>query len=132
MRIASPTGYEPHPDFVAQAEHLGQQYGGSVVVTNDAGEAVSGVDVVYTDVWASMGHESEAAERKQLFLEYQVDAGVFSAAASDAIFMHCLPAHRDEEVTHEVMEHARSRVFDQAENRLHAFKALLLHVARAH
>ncbi len=129
MRVAAPPGYEPHADVVAHAEHLAHERGGSVMVTNDVAAAVAGADVVYTDVWASMGQESEAEERKQPFLEYQVGEELFSTAASDAIFMHCLPAHRGEEVTHEVVEHKRSRVFDQAENRLHAFKALLLYVA---
>ncbi len=129
MRVAAPAGYEPHPDVVAEAGRMAHEHGGSVLVTNDVRDAVADADVVYTDVWASMGQESEAAERKRLFLEYQVDAELFSAARDDAIFMHCLPAHRDEEVTHEVVEHDRSRVFDQAENRMHAFKALLLHIA---
>jgi ornithine carbamoyltransferase len=131
MRVAAPPGYQPNPDVVAEAERLAQQHGGGVLVTTDVHAAVAGADVVYTDVWASMGQESEAAERKALFMEYQVTENLFSEAADDAIFMHCLPAHRNEEVTHEVVEHERSRVFDQAENRLHSFKAVLLHSAQA-
>ncbi len=99
-----------------------------MTVTHEV-DAVEGADVVYTDVWASMGQEQEAADRARIFAPYRVDEGLFGRAAPSAIFLHCLPAHRDEEVTDEVMEHARSRVFDQAENRLHAFKALLLELA---
>jgi ornithine carbamoyltransferase len=92
----------------------------------DARDAVAGVDAVYTDVWASMGQESEAEVRKRIFTPYQVDAALMADAAPDALFMHCLPAHRGEEVTAEVFESPASVVFDQAENRLHAQKALLL------
>ena len=102
--------------------------GVEIMVTNDVEEAVRGADAVYTDVWASMGQEDEAAERRRLFDPYRVDGRLFGLAADDAIFLHCLPAHRGEEVTDEVVDHARSRVFDQAENRMHAFKALLLHL----
>lgn len=87
---------------------------------------MTGADVVYTDVWASMGQEAEAGDRRERFARYQVDGELFARAADDAIFLHCLPAHRGEEVTAEVIEHPRSRVFDQAENRLHGFKAILL------
>lgn len=128
LRVAAPRGYEPHPDIVAEAERTALATGGSVTVSNDARSAVEGADVVYTDVWASMGQESEAAERLELFRAFQVDEELFALAADDAIFMHCLPAHRGEEVTSAVVEHSRSRVFDQAENRMHAFKALLLYV----
>ncbi len=99
-----------------------------MTVGDDAADLVGGCDVVYTDVWASMGQEEEAATRRELFAPYCVDEALFSQAASDAIFLHCLPAHRGEEVTHDVIEHDRSYVFDQAENRMHAFKALLLHL----
>jgi len=123
MRIATPRGYEPAPSYVAKArEH------GTVVVTDDPVEAVSGADVVYTDVWASMGQETEAEERNRLFATFQVNGQLFGQANSDAIFLHCLPAHRGSEVTDEVVDHPRSRVLDQAENRLHTFKALLLHL----
>ena len=88
--------------------------------------AVEGADVVYTDVWASMGQESEASDRAAAFAGYRVDGGLFGRARPDAIFLHCLPAHRGEEVTDEVVDHPRSRVFDQAENRLHSMKAILL------
>lgn len=129
VRVAAPPGYEPHPDVVAEAERLAQAHGGSVIVAGDP-EVVAGSDVVYTDVWASMGQEAQAAERKARFMPFQVNEAMFASAADDAIFMHCLPAHRNEEVTHEVMEHERSRVFDQAENRLHSFKAVLWYLAQ--
>ena len=97
-----------------------------IVVTTDPAEAVSGADAVYTDVWASMGQEAEVAARRALFEPYRVDESLFGAAGDDAIFLHCLPAHRGDEVTDAVADHPRSRIYDQAENRMHAFKALLL------
>ena len=123
IRIATPPGYEPDVEFLELAARHG-----SVEVGNDPMAAADGADAVYTDVWASMGQEEEAALRRRHFAEFQVDDRVMAAAGPDAIFLHCLPAHRGEEVTDEVMESARSRVFDQAENRLHAFKAILLHL----
>ena len=131
VRVAAPAGYEPAADITAQATDLAGASGGSIVVTNDPEEGVGGTDVVYTDVWASMGQEAEAAERRALFAPFQVTETLFAKAAGDAIFLHCLPAHRDEEVVHEVIEHERSFVFDQAENRMHAFKGLLLYLAGA-
>jgi ornithine carbamoyltransferase len=121
VRVAAPAGYEPDPAVVESAGRYAE-----IVVTNDPVEAVAGADAVYTDVWASMGQEDEAALRRRHFAGFQVDEALFARAADDAVFLHCLPAHRGEEVAHEVMEHVRSRVFDQAENRLHAFKAILL------
>jgi ornithine carbamoyltransferase len=121
MRIATPPGYEPDRRLLAEAHRFGE-----VVVTNDPQEAVAGADAVYTDVWASMGQESEADERRAAFDPYRVDLDLFDSAKDNAIFLHCLPAHRGEEVTDEVMDHPRSRVYDQAENRLHSFKAILL------
>lgn len=123
VRVAAPPGYEPSEDYVRAAAEFAP-----VEVTNDAAEAVRGADIVYTDVWASMGQETEAAERRSLFARYRVDEELFGQAADDAIFLHCLPAHRGEEVTDGVVDHPRSRVFDQAENRLHSFKAALLHL----
>jgi ornithine carbamoyltransferase len=128
FRIASPAGYGPDTGVVARAEALATDSGGSITVTIDPEGAVAGADVVYTDVWASMGQEDEAAERKQLFAPYRVDADLFAAAGDDAVFLHCLPAHRGEEVTDDVVDHERSLVFDQAENRMHTFKALLLYL----
>jgi ornithine carbamoyltransferase len=126
FRIATPPGYAPNPDIVAEAEGLAAVSGSSLTITEDPEEAVSGAQAVYTDVWASMGSEHESERRKQIFRKYQVNESLFALAAPDAIFMHCLPAHRDEEVTDAVIESPRSAVFDQAENRLHAQKALLL------
>lgn len=124
--VATPSGYEPKPDAIQWAQKRGAQTGGTCSVTNDPGEAASGADVIYTDVWASMGQEVEAEKRHQIFLPYQVNAALFSSAKSDAIFLHCLPAHRGHEVTDEVIDSQRSVVFQQAENRLHAQKAVML------
>lgn len=126
VRVASPAGYAPPAWAVSEAESIAD--GGAVEVMEDPAEAVRGADAVYTDVWTSMGQEAEAAERRSLFAPYRVDEALFGLAAPSAIFLHCLPAHRQEEVTDGVVDHERSRVFDQAENRLHAFKALLLHL----
>jgi ornithine carbamoyltransferase len=124
--LGCPQGYTPDPDIVSQAEGLAAVSGASILITHDAAEALHGAHAVYTDVWASMGQEQEAAKRKKAFHEYQVNEELFGQALSDAVFMHCLPAKRGEEVTDRVMESPRSVVFDQAENRLHAQKALLL------
>jgi ornithine carbamoyltransferase len=121
VAVASPEGYEPNSKIVAQASRLGE-----ITVTNDPSEALAGADAVYTDVWASMGQECEAQARAAAFAPYQVNQALFAQAQPDAIFMHCLPAKRGQEVTDEVMESPRSVVFDQAENRLHAQKALLV------
>jgi ornithine carbamoyltransferase len=129
IRVAAPEGYEPASEITARASDLAAASGGSIVITNDPEGGVGGTDVVYTDVWASMGQEAEAEERLALFAPFQVTEALFAKAAADAIFLHCLPAHRDEEVVHEVIEHERSFVFDQAENRMHAFKGLLLYLA---
>lgn len=125
FRIASPDGYELVDEFVKRSESLAEESGGSVMLTADPQEAATGADVVYTDVWASMGQEKEAALRKEAFQGYRVDAEMMARAHPDAIFMHDLPAHRGEEVTDEVMDGPQSVVFDQAENRMHAEKALL-------
>ena len=124
--IACPKGYEPNAEIVAQAEGLAAVSGAAVTVTNDPSEALGGAHAVYTDVCASMGQESEADRRRQIFQPYQVNAKLMEMANSNAIFMHCLPAKRGQEVTAEVIESKQSVVFDQAENRLHAQKALLL------
>ncbi len=124
--IACPEGYEPNPEIVSQADGLAAVSGATLLLTSDPAEAVDGAHAVYADVWTSMGQEKEAATRRQAFAGYQVNDELFSLARPDAVFMHCLPAHRGEEVTDSVIEHSRSVVFDQAENRLHAQKALLL------
>jgi len=126
VAVATPAGYEPKPGIVEQAATLAAQAGSSVTITRDAMEAARGADAVYTDVWASMGQESEASERRMSFKPFQVNAALMARAAPQGIFMHCLPAKREEEVTDEVIESPASVVFDQAENRLHSQKALLL------
>ncbi len=120
LRLACPAGYRPHPDIVARNRALTQ-----VLLTDDPAEAVRGAHVVNTDVWASMGQEAEQAERERAFAGYIVDGALMRLAASGAIFLHCLPAHRGEEVSDEVIEGPQSRVWDEAENRLHAQKALM-------
>ena len=124
--LATPAGYEPDAEMVAQAEALAAVAGGQLVLTNDPAEAVRDAQAVYTDVWASMGQEQEKAKRLADFAAYQVNGALFEQAAPEAIFLHCLPAKRGEEVHDEVMESDHSAVFDQAENRLHIQKALLL------
>ncbi len=124
--LATPDGYQPDADIVAQAEALADISGAQLVITNDACKAVQGAQAVYTDVWASMGQESEREKRLADFTPYQVNAALFEHAGPEAIFMHCLPAKRGEEVDDEVIESPQSVVFDQAENRLHVQKALLL------
>jgi len=126
VAIATPPEYPPNKDIVAEAEGLAAASGASLKITTDPREAVAGANAVYTDVWASMGTEHEIEKRHRAFRGYQVDEALFSLAAPEAVFMHCLPAHRDEEVTDAVIESPRSVVFEQAENRLHAQKALLL------
>jgi ornithine carbamoyltransferase len=121
LTIAHPQGHGPNVGTIELARALGM----APRLTEDPGEAVRGAAVVYTDVWASMGQEAEAEERKEKFAPYRVGEGLMDLAAKDAIFLHCLPAHRGEEVTAGVIDGPRSRVFDQAENRLHAQKALL-------
>jgi ornithine carbamoyltransferase len=130
VRVATPAGYEPAPEAVEWACERGQETGGSCTLTTDPQEAVSGADVVYTDVWASMGKETEAVERSQIFRRYQVNALLFRRAKRDAIFLHCLPAHRGDEVTDDVIDSPRSLVFQQAENRLHVQKAIMLELMK--
>jgi ornithine carbamoyltransferase len=130
VRIASPPGFELPPHVSARVEALARA-GGSLELTADPVAAVRNADAVYTDVWTSMGQESAAAERHAVFLRYQVNAALMAHAAATALFMHCLPAHRGEEVTDEVMDSPASAVFDQAENRLHVQKALLALLADA-
>jgi len=128
--VATPEGYEPKPDALRWAQDRCKETGGSCTVTNDLRQAVSGADVVYTDVWASMGQEAEAEKRNRLFQPYQVNGAVFGLAKPDAIFLHCLPAHRGMEVTDEVIDSPRSLVFQQAENRLHVQKAIMLELMK--
>lgn len=126
MSIATPGGYQPLASVTQQAIELGRESGATIEITNDPSQCVRNAHAVYTDVWASMGQESEAEERKRIFLPYQVTEQLLSKARSDARFMHCLPAKRGQEVTDDVVECSQSVVFDQAENRLHIQKAALL------
>jgi ornithine carbamoyltransferase len=126
VRVAAPPGFEPIPQIVQRASEIAEETGGSVEVLADPQSAVKGAHVVYTDVWASMGQEEESEERSLVFRPYQVNRALLDAAEPDVIVLHCLPAHRGLEITDEVIEGPRSAVWDQAENRLHAQKALLL------
>lgn len=124
LTVATPPGYEPPESVVASAAETARRTGGSVDVVHDPRVAVRGADVVYTDVWTSMGQEHESADRRAAFAGFQVNAALMRSAG-DAVVMHCLPAHRGEEITDDVIESPSSIVFDQAENRLHAQKAVL-------
>ena len=126
ISVATPEGYEPNAEIVAAAKQIGRSTGAIIDITHDGVRAVTGANAIYTDVWASMGQEDEAAERKKIFAPYQVNDELFSHAAPHAFFMHCLPAHRGEEVTASVIDSPRSIVFDQAENRMHIQKSILL------
>lgn len=123
--IASPTGYQPDSEVTALAKEDAAKIGSKLIITEDPVEAVKDADVIYTDTWVSMGMESEKAERVKLFKPYQVDAKLASYAKDDYLFMHCLPAYRDYEVTADVIDGPNSVIFDEAENRLHAQKAVL-------
>ena len=126
VAVASPAGYEPIPQVVSAAEEISARTGGQITCTADPLEAAADADVVYTDVWASMGQEGEASARMMLFRPFQVNSHVMESAKPDALVMHCLPAHRGEEIAADVIDGPNSVVFDQAENRLHSQKALLL------
>jgi len=125
VRIASPPGFEPIEQVVRRGREIAETTGASVTVTNDALDAADGADVLYTDVWASMGQEGVAADRGLVFRPYVLDSRLVAAADADVVVMHCLPAHRGQEIAADVMDGPHSVVFDQAENRLHAQKALL-------
>lgn len=126
MRVATPTSYEPNAGVLERAKALAEQSGGSVLLTDDPALAVAQADAVYTDVWASMGDEHEAEARAEVFRPYQVNSALFGLAKPTAVAMHCLPAHRGDEITGEVLDGPHSVVLDQAENRLHAQKAVLV------
>jgi ornithine carbamoyltransferase len=128
LRLAVPPGYEPPEPLMAWASAAAAAAGGGVSLTHDPREAVLGADVVYTDVWVSMGQEEMAAQRQRDFAPYQVNRLLMQQAGSDTLFMHCLPAHRGQEVTADVIDGPQSVVWEEAENRLHAQKALLLSV----
>ena len=126
VRVATPPGFEPIPQVVQRAEEIAASTGGSVTLTHDPVEASSGADVLYTDVWASMGQEAEAGERALVFPAYALDRAKVDLAKPEVTVLHCLPAHRGQEITDEVIDGPRSAVWDQAENRMHTQKALLL------
>ncbi len=130
VSVVTPAGFEPPAQVLAWAREAARETGGAVLATHSLEEGLDGARAVYTDVWASMGQEAEAADRAEKFARYRVTREVFAMAAPDAIFLHCLPAHRGEEVDGEVIDSSASAVFDQAENRLHAQKALLLTLLR--
>ncbi|HKF52967.1 MAG TPA: ornithine carbamoyltransferase [Candidatus Acidoferrales bacterium] len=126
VRVATPAGYEPDPTVVSEARRIARENRGKIDILRSPEDATNGVQVVYTDVWASMGQEDEAAQREAIFAPYQVNEALLEQADANAVFMHCLPAHRDSEVAAEVIDSPRSIVFDQSENRLHVQKAILL------
>ncbi|UCD06318.1 MAG: ornithine carbamoyltransferase [candidate division WOR-3 bacterium] len=124
LKIATPAGYEPNKNYIAKAKYT--------ALTNDPRAAVKDADIVYTDVWASMGQEKEAAQRKEVFAPFQVNAELMKHAKEDTLVMHCLPAHRGEEITDEVIDGPHSIVFDEAENRLHIQKAIMVWLSQQH
>jgi ornithine carbamoyltransferase len=126
VRVATPAGYEPDANIVVEAKRIARETRGKIEILHSPEDAVAGAQAIYTDVWTSMGQEQEAAARETAFAGYQVNDVLFSQAAPDALFMHCLPAHRGSEVSEGVMDSPRSIVFEQAENRLHVQKAILL------
>ncbi|MGB6877251.1 MAG: ornithine carbamoyltransferase [Candidatus Acidiferrales bacterium] len=126
VRVATPAGYEPDPAVVSETRRMARESRGKVEILRSPEEAVNGAQAVYTDVWASMGQEDEAAQREAIFAPYQVNRQLFEQADAHAVFMHCLPAHRGSEVSAEVIDSPQSVVFDQSENRLHVQKAILL------
>ncbi|HTR45808.1 MAG TPA: ornithine carbamoyltransferase [Verrucomicrobiae bacterium] len=125
IRVATPAGYEPDSTIVAESKRVARETKGKIEILRSPEEAVAGVQAVYTDVWASMGQEDETAKREVAFASYQVNEALFAQAAPDAVFLHCLPAHRGLEVSAGVIDSPRSIIYDQAENRLHVQKALL-------
>jgi len=131
MAAACPHGYEPNAEILAHARRIGKENGSTIEVVRDPLVAVRGADVIYTDVWVSMGQEKEKEEREKLFRAYQINAKLLDHAKPDAVVMHCLPAHRGLEITDDVIDGPRAIVFDQAENRLHAQKAILARLLAA-
>lgn len=131
VRVAGPPSFQPNPDIVANADELAATTGGSVLITTDADAAFDGADVVVTDTWVSMGQEAEKAEREQPFLPYAVDSNAMARANADAIVLHCLPAYRGKEIDADVIDGPQSVVWDEAENRRHAQKAILTFLMEA-
>lgn len=128
VRVATPEGYAPFPQVLDRSQLIAAETGAKITVTNVLAEAVTGAAIIYTDVWASMGQEDSADERKKVFEKFQVNSEMLAMASPEALVMHCLPAHRGEEIATDVIDGPRSIVWDQAENRLHTQKALLDHL----
>jgi len=126
MNVASPKGYEPDSSVLRDALAFGQTSGASINLFSSSSSAVKGADVIYTDVWASMGQEDEAGKRKELFKDFQVNKNLTALAKKDVLIMHCLPAHRGEEITEDVLDSKNAVIFDEAENRMHVQKAILI------
>ena len=126
IAVATPSGYAPNPEVVKQSKEIAKETFSQITITEDPLSAVNGAQVVYTDVWASMGQEEEISKRKIIFKDFQINARLLTNAATGVLVMHCLPAHRGEEITDEVMDSKNSVVFDQAENRMHVQKAILI------
>jgi len=126
----TPAGYEPNSEIVEKCRKIAEKTDGKIIITDNIDEGLADVDVVYTDVWASMGHESEAQKRKKIFGKYRVDENLMKKAKKGALFSHCLPAHRGDEVVDEVLDGEFSIAFDEAENRLHAHKAIILYLLK--
>ena len=126
IRLSTPEGYGPDPQILRDAQEIAHETGATIELFTDPHEAASGVDAIYTDAWTSMGHEHETEQRAGIFQPYQVNEDLMAEAAPHAVFMHCLPAHRGEEVTDPVIDSPQSIVFDQAESRMHVQKAILL------
>jgi ornithine carbamoyltransferase len=126
MNVGCPKGYEPDPGVLKDSKVLGGVTGASINLFNDPFKAVCGADVIYTDVWASMGQEDEAKKRKEIFKDFQVNSNLVKLAKSGVLIMHCLPAHRGEEITEDVLDSKNAVVFDEAENRMHVQKAILI------
>jgi len=129
IRMGTPEAYGPNPQILADAREIAKRTGAQIELMNDPHRAVRGVDAIYTDAWTSMGHEHETEERAKIFPPYQVNSDLMAEAAPHAVFMHCLPAKRNEEVTDAVIDSVESIVFDQAENRMHVQKAILMMLA---
>ena len=131
VTIVTPRGYEPKADVLSESRELAKASGATIATTHDLHEAAKGADVIYTDVWASMGQEADAKNRQAFFMPYQVNSELLAAADPDCVVLHCLPAHYNEEITYDVTRSRNSAIFDQAENRMHAQKALMLLLAGA-
>ena len=127
MTVITPSGFEPKPEVTKKSTEVGASTAAQITVSNDL-SAAAGADVLYTDVWASMGQESEATERREVFAKYRIDAGTMKLAEQDAVVLHCLPAHYGDEIDYETSRLPNSAIFDQAENRMHAQNALMLHL----